>query len=903
MAKVALDVVLKDGEDSTDFGNSFSSNADVDVKNPMVAIPTLITLNVEESYIDTIKADSRVLAADRGDEPCLPAGVVPGFTTVGPKKIVTKSTDVTQSNNGSDYMPLQMYLDQDNMDGPTLASKTYSYYLGVYTGFPNNPGVWTMYNGDDITGEIASLTSPQTNKTIRVYEGMTVKLYPHHNSHYGLITSVSGNAYQMEYQDRNNLMVEGQNLTNNPTFNIEVGDSVNFINYVDTTGHPIYIKTTNSTGTGDQVTTGTAYGQGSEGGAYQVSVGWDTGVGTTVVPGTYYYQCENHAGMGGQIIVHAAGSLHNHPLYLKTAASTGTGDQVSGATNQGTLIYNDFLEYTFPEGSAGTYYYQCGLHAAMSGQIIVTAGGSNVKAGTNATDFATSISDRTYSSRWTGKFVDIVTCEAGSSTMLAANYHTNHPDFDDLDNPGTTRMIAKDWSPYGLDSDRNKDQVTTGVMNTTHGMGVLSVAGGTACGFAKKAKLYQTTGGGTNANSTTEIINGIVAWHNSKTGNPNNNNLKDPTIIIGEVQWLKGRKIAFPIASVGKIKSPSGDVTRPGPGWGTDFSEFVKRDIIPWQVKDPDTNTFVWCVVLPDPSEYTSINTAIDAAWDAGVIFIGAAGNDGGCYVKTSDARYAGEYFEIDANSTKYTNVPNNWTVAWNKSTTGGSMETHSPWWNAGIHGRDKAIDVAAGRNSESWPGCDSYSNRGPGIDIIGRGASTWAAYPAGATYADGKDWDWFSGTSCATPTVVGKAACLMEEYMTYNNAWPTPAQIKEILLSQADRNNYQESWDATRRGLHPSNAKMVKSAGGFDWTSVPAADSHITTTTSHGWGPINKMQDGTGMNGSVKYIDLAGTTRRFCSYDTKGFNRSQTRGPRPKSGGVYPRPRIQRHKILPEFS
>ena len=62
-------------------------------------------------------------------------------------------------------------------------------------------------------------------------------------------------------------------------------------------------------------------------------------------------------------------------------------------------------------------------------------------------------------------------------------------------------------------------------------------------------------------------------------------------------------------------------------------------------------------------------------------------------------------------------------------------------------------------------------------------------------------------------------------------------------------------------------------------------------------------MQNGTGMNGSVAYIDLAGTTRRFCSYDTKGFNRSQTRGPRPKSGGVYPRPRIQRHKILPEFS
>jgi len=897
MAKVALDVVLKDGEDSTAFGNSFSSNADVEVKNPMVAIPSLITMKVEESYIDTFKSDSRIKAVDRADVECCPAGVVPGFTSVGPKKIVTSSTDVSISNNGSDYMPLQMYLDQDNMDGPTLASKTYSYYLGVYTGFPNNPGVWTMYNGDDITGELATPALAQTNKTIRVYEGMTVKLYPHHNAHYGLITSVSG-AYQMEYQDRNNLLVDGQNQTNNPTFNIEVGDSVNFLNYVDTTGHPFYIKTTNSTGTGDQVTTGTTYGQGSEGPAYTLSVGWDTGVGTTVSPGTYYYQCGNHALMGGQIIVHAAGSLHNHPLYLKTAASTGTGDQVSGATNQGTLIYNNPLEYTFPEGSAGTYYYQCGNHAAMSGQIIVTSGGTSVKAGKNATDFATSIPDRTYSSRWTGKFVDIVTCETGDDFRPAGD-HQNHADFDDLDNPGTSRIIPKDW--VDLEAARN-NQVSTNVVNTNHGMGVLSVAGGTICGYAKKSKLYQTTTG--DGDDTVENINAIVAWHNSKTGNPNNNNLVDPTIMVGEIQWLRGRRIAFPIESVGKIKSPSGDVTRPGPGWGTDFSEFVNRDIIPFQVKDPDTSTWVWCVVLPDNSAYSSLNTAIDAAWDAGVVMILAAGNDGGTYVKTSDARYINEYLEIDANSVKYTNTVDysNWTVDWTKSTTSGSTGGHPPWRNYGFHGRDKAIDVAAGRNSESWPGLDLYTNRGPGIDIIGRGATTWSSYP-GTTYADGKKWSWFSGTSCATPTVVGKAACIMEEYMTYNNEWPTPDQVKELLLSQADENNFQESWDTMRRGLHPSNAKMVKSAGGFDWTSVPAANSHISQTTSHGWGNLNKIQNGTGMNGSVGYLDLASTTRRFSSYNTKGFNRSQTRGPRPKSGGVYPRPRIQRHKILPEFS
>lgn len=899
MAKVAVDVVLKDGEDSTAFGNSFSSNSDVEVKNPMSAIPTLITMKVEESYIDTFKSDSRIKAVDRADEACCPAGVVPGFTSVGPKTVVVSSSDVSTSNNGSDYVPMQMYADQDNMYGPTLASKTYSCFIGNYSITPlGASNAWTMSYGSDITGILANDPSPMpSNQTIRLYEGCTLKLYPESNSAWGFIQSVGGNAWNLDFSDRQRVWQTGQDLTNNPTFNIEVGDSIDFYNETDTTGHPFYFKTTNSTGTGDQVTTGTVYGQGGTGVAnYSFSAGWDTSTGTTVVPGTYYYQCGNHAGMGGQIIVHAAGALYNHPLYLKTAPSTGTGDQVSGVTNQGTTTYANPLEYTFPEGSAGTYYYQSSTAAGLSGQIIVTSGGNNIKFGKNSTDFATKISDTTYSSRWTGKFVDIVTCET-QDDFRPANDHQNHADFDDLDNPGTSRIIPKDW--VDLEAARN-NQVATGVVNTDHGMGVLSVAGGTICGYAKKSKLYQTTTG--DGDGTVENINAIVTWHNSKTGNPNNNNLVDPTIMVGEIQWLKGRRIAFPIESVGEIKSPSGNVTRPVPGWGTDFSEFVNRNIIPWQVKDPDTNAFVWCVVLPENSEYSSLNTAIDAAWDAGVVMILAAGNDGGCFVKTSDPRYNGEYLKIDANSIKYTNTVdyNNWTVDWSKSTTSGSVEDHYPWRNYGFHGRDKAIDVAAGRNSESWPGLDLYTNRGPGIDIIGRGATTWSSYP-GATYADGKKWGWFSGTSCATPTVVGKAACIMEEYMTYNNAWPTPDQVKELLLAQA--NDFQESWDGMRRGLHPSNAKMVKDAGGFDWTSVPAANSHKTSTTSHGSGTINKIQNGTGMNGSVAYLDLAGTPRKYASYNTKGFNRSQTRGPRPKSGGVYPRPRIQRHKIYPDFA
>lgn len=59
-----------------------------------------------------------------------------------------------------------------------------------------------------------------------------------------------------------------------------------------------------------------------------------------------------------------------HPLYIKTVASTGTGNQVSGVTGQGTGT----VTWTPNPGQAGTYFYQCSNHLSMSGQIIVLAG-------------------------------------------------------------------------------------------------------------------------------------------------------------------------------------------------------------------------------------------------------------------------------------------------------------------------------------------------------------------------------------------------------------------------------------------------------------------------------------------------------------------------------------------------
>ena len=70
-------------------------------------------------------------------------------------------------------------------------------------------------------------------------------------------------------------------------------------------------------------------------------------------------------------ITNNAGS--GHPFYFKTAAGSGTGNQVSNVTNNGSVIAGDAISWTTQPGDAGTYYYGCSNHAAMGGTITVLA--------------------------------------------------------------------------------------------------------------------------------------------------------------------------------------------------------------------------------------------------------------------------------------------------------------------------------------------------------------------------------------------------------------------------------------------------------------------------------------------------------------------------------------------------
>ena len=107
------------------------------------------------------------------------------------------------------------------------------------------------------------------------------------------VTASSNINYTINGTDRINTHINALD----PVIRCDVGDILTF--NVTASGHPFYIKTSFTGGSGNQVTTGTVTGtQGTQSG----SVSWNT---AGVTPGTYYYVCSPHAsfGMGGSIVV------------------------------------------------------------------------------------------------------------------------------------------------------------------------------------------------------------------------------------------------------------------------------------------------------------------------------------------------------------------------------------------------------------------------------------------------------------------------------------------------------------------------------------------------------------------------------------------------------------------------
>ena len=485
---------------------------------------------------------------------------------------------------------------------------------------------------------------------------------------------------------------------------------------------------------------------------------------------------------------------------------------------------------------------------------------------------AASGTDVNYFSTYTGKHVDLVVLEGGTETPSYTGYHASHPNFDDPDNPGTTRMIPMNWT--GLTHAAN-NQVSSNNMLNSHSVGTLSVSGGVYTGFAKKSSMrtcYIT------GNGITASLNSIKSWHNSKSNNPTTG-LPNPTVLI--IEWhspVKTKEISIRIDDVVSVTDPDGGTTnRPGSGWGTDFTPFVSRHIIPFQLLDPIDNNWYWVVPMARQTDATYF-TAFDQCWDDGIVIVSSNGNGGNVYANRDDARYNGTYVTTSGTINQYTTLFN----ASGEQNDGcqllRSLSSTTTWYCLrayGPGGNTKAINVAAGSNSEGMPTLDGYSSRGPGVDIVGRGTNTWAAGdPNDPTMGDGYKWAGFGGTSCAVPTVGGKAACWMEKYYTLNGAWPSPNQVKDALISEA-------------RAI-PISVRTT------NWSNVPTASGTTIDPEQH-YSAVAclKMQQGvTAPNGGFSFVDLAGTPSRQAFWNAQNFNREQTYKKRPTSGVLFPRPR-----------
>jgi len=505
-------------------------------------------------------------------------------------------------------------------------------------------------------------------------------------------------------------------------------------------------------------------------------------------------------------------------------------------------------------------------------------------------DNSDQFSGTSYRSFLSGEHVDIVSMEAVFQEGTPINYHKTHPEYNALGElrsdgtitPGTggSRCVPMDWISYnpsmgyyslqnvftGAIYRPNEDQ--SSYMLGSHSAAVLSCAGGQVGGLAKKASLrviYLA-----HSNGVATCCEAIINWHKSKPTNPITGQ-KNPTIVIGEFQYVRGNTNAVKISDIASFQYRGTTTTRPNvsrnPGLnGWLLSDFVEKDMLPKLVPtrqtkyNPDGTPSVietipeWCISFDgSPTLADADVSSYQALADNGIHFICAAGNDCGVHANRYDADYD--------NSITTTSEPHDY-LTYQSSADHYSVEervgsdTYFYYRSLGPAGTNPfQIDVGAYQASETTPSTDGYSVRGPVIDIFGLGAGTWSSSPDGPEYNDGHKYGMFSGTSAAAPTVVGVAACILEYQYLTTGSYPDPGTLKSLLLGAADQSrvkNYETiDWS------NPSYSVLDP----FRFIDFPRASNLISPNDSRD--ALILAAGRRSPNGSLLATDLVGSTTR----------------------------------------
>ena len=446
-----------------------------------------------------------------------------------------------------------------------------------------------------------------------------------------------------------------------------------------------------------------------------------------------------------------------------------------------------------------------------------------------------------------------------------------------------SRYYETDWVNYdsGADSTWN-NQETNNLNFTAHAIGVLSAAAGNVCGWSKLSDMrviYLMDG-------ILTAYNAVLAWHNSKPVNPETG-LRNATITTGA--WgipSYEHEFLVPIDIISQISAYDVDgnlsvISRPGSGWGSDFTPFVDNLLVPRVVNDPSTGTNRWMISIPNQSRYTPFDTVMDNYNSAGGIYhFKSAGNSAHVAVKPNDPRwntsitFSGNYVEVEL--IDFNGDGSDSEFGFNSITGSGTLYPLRTF----LDGANNMLTVAATQHSTVNPLLDDYSSRGPMIDISGHGAYTWTAYPI-LSLSDAT-WGYFSGTSCAAPVTAGAAAIMVENFMVQRGVYPSTTQLKEMISKHSK--------------------EVLEGESTVDWSNVPSptdfSQSRLYSSTD-----VYSIKANDFINGGSDLSDLHGAPneRIFVPWGITngpgqyiGTPNGRDFGKRPTTGQAWPRRKIK---------
>ena len=143
--------------------------------------------------------------------------------------------------------------------------------------------------GDTLKG-LRNTAKPYNNRQIYPRKRTLHRGQPGPLTYNLAVTAPNFSDYVFTGHDRNS----GYTSKTDPNLSFKKGDIINF--EMNASGHPFWIKTSQTTGTGNQYNTGVTNNGTATGG----TITWDT---SAVPVGTYYYICQLHGSMTGSIFI------------------------------------------------------------------------------------------------------------------------------------------------------------------------------------------------------------------------------------------------------------------------------------------------------------------------------------------------------------------------------------------------------------------------------------------------------------------------------------------------------------------------------------------------------------------------------------------------------------------------